>query len=98
MKKLGFEIIRHGSVNGKIVALLITVFIFLFYLLGAWIKGLHDAAVDYGSRLNEAYAIAIGAFFLKQVGQPAAQAIAKAISYKIKGKKTGEIPEEEGDA
>jgi hypothetical protein len=35
---------------------------------------------------------------LKQVGQPAAQAIVKAISYKINGKKTGEIPEEEGDA
>lgn len=98
MKKIGFEIIRHGSINGKIVALLITAFVFLFYFLGAWVKGLHDAAEDYGSRLNEAYAISLGAFFLKQVSQPAAQAIAKAISIKINGKKTGEIPEEEGDA
>ncbi len=96
MKKRRIEIIKNGSINGKIVALAITAIVLLIYITGFWVAAIKSGLKDYGHQILEFYGLSIGLFWLKQIGKPGVTAVASAIVNKI-NKKNGEIPEEEGD-
>ena len=97
MKKIGFQIMKDGSINGKLVALGLTALMVLIFIAGFWIEKIEDGIVAYGNRIVEFYGISIGIYFLQKISRPGITAVASAIVKKINGKPRV-IPEEEGDA
>ncbi len=97
MKKPRIEIIKNGSINGKIVLLAITAIILLIYIAGFWVAAIKSGLKDYGHQLLEFYGLSASLFWLKQIGKPGVTAVAGAIVNKINGK-TKVVKEEEGDA
>jgi len=96
MKRIGFQIMKDGSINGKLVALGLTGLMVLIFIAGFWIRAVKDGIVAYGVRMVEFYGLSIGVYFLQKITKPGITAVAGAIVKKLNGK-SGEIPEEEGD-
>jgi multidrug efflux pump subunit AcrB len=95
MKKPKIQLIKDGSINGKVVLLILTAIMVLMYcVLGPLFKSVKDALVAYGSQLNAFFGISAGLFWTKQAMQPAIRVVGNALAKKF----AGEIPEEDGDA
>ena len=96
--KIGFQIMKDGSINGKLVALSLTYAILAIYILGFWVAAIKEGLKDYGNQLLEYYAISVGPYWLKQIGKAMGiTQTAGAIVNKINSKAMV-VKEEEGDA
>ena len=91
------EFIKGGSINGKIVALGLTITVVLMFIAGFILEGVKEGLEAYGARIVEFYGISISVYFFQRVARPGVTAVAKAIAKKLNGK-AKVVPEEEGDA